>query len=381
MTRGPGDILRLIRSGEAVTRGELGEATGLSRLTVAQRVDSLVDAGIIREAGAGDATGGRRATRFVFDPADAIVLAAAIEADGAVAGILDPHGHVLATHRLDVRVEDGPSPVLDRVLDGFDALLSDAGLDRARIGAAGISVPGPVDPATHRLADPPVMPGWGDWPVIEAVRERFDVPVSLENDADAMAYGEFVEAGETAANPFVLVKASSFIGSGLVLGGRIYRGVDGGAGDIGHVQLGGDALCRCGRRGCLAAEASGVAVLRRLGEAGVPVSDEGALDALIAAGDAAASAELTRAGELIGRVLAAVVGIVNPATITIGGSLAHPALIAGVRTAVYAGSLPRATRHLDVSSARLGEDAALIGLSRVAIDELFAPEAINARFA
>ncbi|WP_454850471.1 ROK family transcriptional regulator [Promicromonospora soli] len=382
MAAGAGEILQLIRSGRATTRTEVLEVTGLSRVTVAQRMDALVAAGVIRAAGDAGATGGRRAERFVFDPADSLVLVAALELGEGELAVVDPHGALLARASLAVDLAAGPDVVLPQVLDGLDTLLADLGIKPDAVGGVAISVPGPVDPDSHRLSDPPVMPGWGAWPVVEAVRERFDVPVHLENDADAMAYGEFTELGarrEGRPQPFVLVKVSGFLGAGLVIDGRTYRGTDGGAGDIGHIDVGGDAVCRCGRRGCLAAEAGGAALLRRLGEAGADVGSFAELRALAEHGDPLVTAELDRAAGLIGRVLAVVVGVLNPADLVVAGELAVPAVIAGIRAGIYTGAQPRATARLRIRPAVLGPDAVLIGLARVAVDDRFSAEAVDAR--
>ncbi|GAA2238153.1 ROK family protein [Promicromonospora sukumoe] len=382
MTAGAGEILQLIRSGRATTRIQVLEATGLSRVTVAQRMDALLAAGIVRTAGDAGATGGRRSERFVFDPADSLVLVAALELDAAELAVVDPHGALLARMSLDLDLAAGPESVLPVLLDGFDTLLGDVGIKPASVGGVALSVPGPVDPHDHRLSDPPVMPGWGAWPVVETVRDRFDVPVHLENDADATAYGEFTELGggrDGRPEPFVLVKVSRFLGAGLVIDGRAYRGTDGGAGDIGHVDVGGDAVCRCGRRGCLAAEAGGTALLRRLGEAGSDVGSLAELRALAERGDALVTAELERAAGLIGRVLAVVVGVLNPADLVVAGELAVPAMIAGIRAGVYAGAQPRATARLRIRAATLGPEAVLVGLARVAVDDRFSAEAVDAR--
>lgn len=379
---GAGEILQLVRTGRATTRIQVLEVTGLSRVTVAQRMDALVAAGIIRAAGDAGATGGRRSERFVFDPADSLVLVAALELSGGELAVVDPHGTLLARAPLAVDLAAGPDAVVPQLLDGFDALLADAGIKPAAVGGVAVSVPGPVDPHDHRLSDPPVMPGWGGWPVVEAVRERFDVPVHLENDADAMAYGEFTELGarrDGRPQPFVLVKVSGFLGAGLVIDGHAYRGTDGGAGDIGHVNVGGDAVCRCGRRGCLAAEAGGAALLRRLGEAGTDVGSLAELRALAERGDPLVTAELDRAAALIGRVLAVLVGLLNPADLVVAGELAVSTMVAGIRAGVYAGAQPRATARLRIRPAVLGPDAVLIGLARVAIDDRFSAEAVEDR--
>ncbi len=376
MRQGPGDALRLIRSAEATTRGELLEATGLSRVTVARRLERLQRAGIIRESGRGLATGGRRAVTFVFDP-DVVVLVAALDAVGGEVAVMGPHGDVLERAAIDVEVSEGPEHTLDAVVRSLRALLAATRIPRQKVVAVAVSVPGPADPVARRLNDPPIMPGWSGWPVVDVLREAFDVPVYLENDADAMAFGE-ASTGSGTEPCLVYVKASSFLGAGIVIEGRVVRGTDGGAGDIGHVQVGGDALCRCGRRGCMAAEASGTAVVARLAEQGITVDDAADLAALIDGGDSTVAAEVRRAGEIIGSVLGTVVGLLNPTALVIGGSLAVPTFIAAIRSAVYAGSLPRATRHLEIRASHV-QDAALVGLTRLAIDDVYSPEAVNAR--
>lgn len=374
--QGPGETLRLIRSGEATTRGEILEATGLSRLTVARRVDRLLKAGIVRESGTGSATGGRRSTVFVFDP-KVWVLAASLDAVGGEVALVGPHGDVRARRPIDTVVADGPDVTLAAVIAAWRQLVADEGVAPRDLLAAAIALPGPTDPVAHRLNDPPIMPGWSGWPIVDVVQDAFDLPVYVENDADAMAFGEASSVPRDAT--LVLVKAAAYLGAGLVVEGRIFRGADGGAGDIGHVSVGGDALCRCGRRGCLAAEASGAAVLTRLHEAGIHVEDVPGILTLAEKGDRMVAAELRRAGELIGQVLAMLVGVVNPSCIVVSGTMASAGLIATIRSAVYAGSLPRATRHLEIRAAQLGVDAALVGLARVAVDDRYSVDAINAR--
>lgn len=378
MGYGPGEFLQLIRSGKATTRGALLAETGLSRVTVAQRIDTLREAGLIRPDGTAGATGGRRATTFVFDP-DAVIVVASLDLVSGRLAISDAHGELLASTGLDARVSDGPTATLAATTSAMRDLLRESGIAQSRVVGLGLSVPGPIDPVSQRLVEPPIMPGWGGWPIAETIREEIDVPVYIENDADAMAYGEWSLDATALHRPFLLVKASEFIGGGIVLNGKIYRGYDGGAGDIGHVYAGGDQLCRCGRRGCLATEASGDAIVHRLRSQRIDIAGVAEVRQLVEGGDARATAEVRRAGELMGRVLGTVVGVLNPATLVIAGTLASTALVASIRTAVYASTLPRATRHLDIRLGQLGMDSALVGLARVAVADVFCAEQVDAR--
>lgn len=138
-----------------------------------------------------------------------------------------------------------------------------------------------------------------------------------------MAYGE-QRAGYADCSAFALVKVSTGIGAGVVVGGSIYRGIDGGAGDIGHIRVpqGADALCKCGSYGCLAAVASGGAVARRLAEAGVPAASGSDVRDLLTAGHPGATALAREAGRVVGDVLATVVTLLNPGVLMIAGDLA-----------------------------------------------------------
>ena len=178
-----------------------------------------------------------------------------------------------------------------------------------------------------------------------------------------------------------LVKVSTGIGTGIVINGRSYTGADGGAGDIGHVQISpsSDAVCQCGRHGCLAAVASGRAVAHELTELGLPAASGREVRELLRAGNADAARLTQQAGRRIGEVMATVVCLLNPEVVLIGGALASAPLLAGIRETLYKLSLPRATRHLTLQLGALGEDAAIAGLTRLLVDHEFSAEAVNAR--
>jgi predicted NBD/HSP70 family sugar kinase len=379
MPSGPGDVFELIRHGRARTRGDILEVTGLSRMTVAQRVDGLLAAGLIREAGADRASGGRRPTRLEFDVEHSVVVAATVDTTHSRTTLTDLSGRILADRQIDVAVDNGPEKVLAAITDATHELLERRGLTIDRVSGVGLSVPGPVDPESQRPSQPPIMPGWDAYPVGEHLHDVLPVPVLVENDANAMALGEY-STGYVDCRALCLVKVSTGIGTGIVIDGRVYQGIDGGAGDIGHVLLADhpEAVCQCGRHGCLAAVASGRAVARSLSEQGTLAASGRDVRELLARGDVGALRRTQEAGRVIGEVMATVVCLLNPAVLLIAGDLASSALISGVRETLYPLSLPRATRHLDVRLASLGEDAGIIGMTRLVVDRVFAPHAVDA---
>lgn len=381
MPVGPGEILDLIRHGRASTRGDVVEATGLSRMTVAQRLDALLTARMIVEGDTSEATGGRRPRRLAFNTSQSRVVAAAVETTHTRIAVTDLGGNVVADDRVEVSVDAGPSEVLDRIATAMTALMDKHGVAAGGLCGVGLSLPAPVDPDSGRPSQPPILPGWDAYPVTEHLQEVLPgVPVLTANDADAAALGEYA-AGFADARSLCLVKVSTGIGTGLVIDGRSYTGTDGGAGDIGHVRVSpeSDARCQCGMHGCLAAVASGRAIAAELTGLGFPASSGRDVRNLLQAGNTEASRLTQEAGRRIGAVMATVVCLLNPEVVLIGGVLASAPLLAGIREALYQLALPRATRHMTLQLGALGDDAEVVGLTRLVVDHRFSPEAVNAQ--
>ncbi|MEW2469664.1 ROK family protein [Streptomyces sp. NPDC046994] len=386
-----GDLLELVRSGRATTRGALQQATGLSRATVGQRLDRLFRAGWLREGAGGPVgspLGGRPSITLEFDDAHAVVLAADLDTRHGRAAVLSLAGEILAEHSGPLVVEDGPDAVLGELGRWFAELLPKAGRGAQEVCGIGLAVPGPVERDTGRVVQPPIMPGWDGFDIrgrlgrafAEHARSGADVPVLVDNDANLMAYGE-QRTGHPDCSAFVLVKVSTGIGAGVIVDGRIYRGIDGGAGDIGHIRVpaGAEALCRCGSYGCLAAVASGGAVARRLAEAGVPAASGSDVRDLLTAGHPEAAALAREAGRQVGDVLATVVTLLNPGVLMIAGDLAGTPFLTGLRELLYQRALPRSTAHLDVVTSPLGERAGLVGAGALVVEHLYAPERVEER--
>lgn len=382
MSAGAGEFFELIRSGQARTRGDLQEVTGMSRMTVAQRVDALLAASLIREAGNDRPSGGRRPTRLEFNTEHSVVAVATVDTTHSRTALTDLSGRILVDSSIDIPIVEGPEQVLRAISNSVSGLLDRAEVATERVSGLGISVPSPIDPRTSRPSQPPIMPGWDAYPIAEFLNEAVPVPVVVENDANAMAIGE-----QSAAFPhcqaLCMVKVSTGIGTGIVINGRIYQGIDGGAGDIGHVRLADhpDVPCQCGARGCLAAVASGRAVAGKLNDMGINATSGRDVRTLLADGNVEAMRLTHEAGRRIGEVMATVVCLINPGLLVIGGALASASLLSGVRETLYPMSLPRATRNLDVRLATMGSDAGIIGMSHAVVNHVFAPGAVDARLA
>lgn len=377
-----GHLLGLVRSARASTRGELIELTGLSRSTVAARVDALVEAGYLRESAPATSARGRPSRVLALDPAGGLVLAADLGAAHAALAVCDLSGQPLAQFSSGVRLADGPEVVLGWLEERWRELLATPGLPPSPVVGLGLSVPGPVDVATGRTVHhTAVMPGWHEHPLLERLEEAFGARGFVDNDANAMAYGEYHAAWSTAPS-MVFVKVATGIGAGVVVDGHLVRGADSGSGDIGHVKIGtpdDGPLCVCGARGCLAAWASGRAVARRLREEGVEATSSRDAAALALAGHERATALVREAGLMVGDVLATAVSLLNPRILVLGGDLVavQDHFLGAVRERLYQRTQPQATRRLQVVASSLGDRAGVLGAARLVLEQVLSPGAVD----
>ncbi|MFE2726151.1 ROK family protein [Kitasatospora sp. NPDC059327] len=377
---GAGALLAILRDGRSRTRSELVQLTGLARSTVTQRLDALVEHRWIRPADDAIFSGGRPAAAFSFDPGARTVLAADLGATHARIAAMDLTARVLAERGLDLPIADGPEHVLGRLVDEFTALLAGTGRTLTEVCGVGVGLPGPVEHASGRPVNPPIMPGWDGFDVPGRLAHRLGAPVLVDNDVNIMALGEHRAAGPEVEH-LLFVKVGTGIGCGIITEHRLHRGAQGSAGDIGHIQVAGAATepCRCGNTGCLEAVAGGGALAARLRASGLDVEDGRDVVGLVRAGDPAAIQLIRQAGRDIGQILAALVNFFNPGVIAVGGDLAEAGehLLAGVREEIYSRSLPLATQHLSIRGGALGDRAGVIGAAVMVVEDVLSPAAVD----
>ena len=384
-------VLSWIRTHPHVTQPLLTQHLGLKRSVVAARVAELEAAGLVVAAGMGPSTGGRAPRRIRLRTEAGVIVGVGIGATGMQVGLADLSGRIFADHAASVDVADGPDVVLERVEQVVEDLLSAHAAGR-EVWAVGVGVPGPVEFFSGLPVAPPIMPGWDRYPIRERLAQRWSAPTWVDNDVNLLALGELrANPAATTEDDLLYIKIGTGIGAGLVSGGRLHRGKNGCAGDIGHVAIAEaeNVICRCGNAGCLEAVAGGAALARegrRLAESGassllaqilaangtVTVAD---LITVAERGDAPAHALLARAGRLVGTTLATLVSFYNPGLVVLGGGVVRAGdyVLAAVREAVYRRSLPLATRTLRIEPSALGRTGELTGAVHLALEEVFEP--------
>jgi glucokinase-like ROK family protein len=378
-------VLRHLRDGGPRSRAEIGDTVALSRSKLAVEIDRLVARGLVETSGLAESRGGRRSSIVRVSP-QIRFLGIDIGATSVAVAITDGELHVLAYAAEAVDVRKGPDAVLGRALDLVAKVRSENAM-QSLVGA-GVGVPGPVSFSEGIPVSPPIMPGWNQFPVRETLSAELGCPVLVDNDVNIMALGEKHAGIAKSADDFLFVKVGTGVGCGLIIGGNLYRGVSGCAGDIGHICVDENGpICACGHVGCLEALFSGAALsrdalvaaragrseylARRLEEAGtltaVDVADAAE------AGDAAAHAMVREGGRRLGLMLASLISFFNPGLVVIGGGVAGigHSLLAEIRSTAYRTSLPLATGNLPIVLSELGDRAGVIGAARLISDHVF----------
>ncbi len=371
-------ILDLIRfSSGGVSRVVLARRMGLTRAAVTAIVNDLLSTGIIREAGGIHVHSGRPAVELEIDPTRGFVAGIDFGASHLAILIADLGMHILEEAEIAIDIQDGPKTCLDQADHILHELLNKAGKELKNILAIGVGVPGPIVSDAGMVLAPPIMPGWDRFPIRASLEKMWGCPVSLSNDSELGALGEWAAGAGRGEQNLAYIKIGTGIGAGLLLDGQIYRGVTGSAGEIGHLTIEENGpLCACGNHGCLEAIAGGRAIAQQAQDAArndprtqlaniKPIESITARHVNSAArqGDLKAQQILSRAGMYLGIAIAGVINMFNPGMVIIGGGVAQSGdiLLEPIRLAVQRRSLPAATRAVRITTAMLGRRSSSMG--------------------
>ncbi|MDO8309049.1 MAG: ROK family protein [Actinomycetota bacterium] len=379
-------ILDLIRFGRANTRPEIARLTGLGRTVVTQRVADLIDAGLVLDASMAESTGGRPSRALAFNARLGALLVAELGATAVNAAVTNLAGDIMERRHEDIDIADGPDVVLGIVEAIFDELVT--AHPRLEVWGIGVGLPGPVEFSNGSPTSPPIMPGWDRYPVRVRLSSRYHAPTWIDNDVNLLALGELRRGIAIDVDDAIFVKIGTGIGAGLISEGRLHRGAQGAAGDIGHVRVTETTaeICRCGKVGCLEAVAGGQAIARQglaaaqsgsspfladLLATGASITSRDVSNAA-ARGDLVANEILSASGRLVGQTIAAMVNFFNPSLVIIGGGVANAGdrFLASIRQSIYERSLPLATRDLRVPRSELGDVAGIYGAAALVSDEI-----------
>ncbi len=356
---------------------EAAQKLGMTRAAISIIVSDLLDLGLVRESAHQTLPNGGRPPRLLeINPEYGKVIGIDLGASHVNVLITNVAAQILYEQEVPIDIAEGPQKILDKVDELVQQGIRQSGVRWDTILAIGLGVPGPIDSASGMVISPPIMPGWDRYPIRAVLEERWRVPVSLNNDAELGAIGEWAFGAGRGERFLAYIKAGSGIGAGLLLDGKIYRGATGSAGEIGHLTIDENGpQCTCGNYGCVEAYAGGKAIARAAREAvqkglrtqlsTLPIEAITALEVANAArrGDFLAQQIIERAGEHLGIAIAGVVNLFNPSVIIIGGGVAQigDLYLEPVRRAVQKRSLSASARAVRITTALLGRRSSAMG--------------------
>jgi len=388
-------VLRLIRVAGPLSRADAAEETGLTRPTISAVVSELLEEGWVQELGTGESSGGRPPILLRFNPLARWVIGAELGAGHVRAVLADLSGHVVARvkHRV---VSDEPALELNRLEDALRALLAQVPVSVRPIPVAGVGlgITGLVDRKAGLWRYSPHFKV-ADLPIVKLLEERLVLPVWVENDARAMAWGERSFGVAKGIDNLAFVRVGIGIGAGIIIDGELYGGAHEGAGELGHtiVEDRGPP-CRCGSSGCLETVASATAIAQRAATriaqgAASSISRQvgGNLEQVIAttvieaafAGDRLARETLKEAGHFLGLGIGNLINLLDPAMVVVGGgtSRAGQLLMDSLRATALSRTLPALRDRVNIVLTGLGEDSCPLGGAALVIEQLFRPPVVE----
>lgn len=369
------DLIRFTPGG--ISRAELAQRMDLSRAAMTAIVNDLLDNDIIRETESRNGQSGRPPIILEINPARGRVVGIDMGATHLIVALTDFSARVIDEIEIPFDITQGPRPCLAQAEALMTELLEKNDMHLEQIMAIGMGVPGPIVSKEGMVVAPPIMPGWDGFPIRKDMEAKWNIPVSLNNDAELGTLGEWAYGAGRGEEHLAFIKVGSGVGAGLLLNGQIYHGATGSAGEIGHLTIDENGpLCDCGSTGCLEAVAGGKAIARQAREVVAsgkrtllssmgPPEELTARDVAAAArrGDLPSQEIIARAGSYLGIAIAGMVNLFNPRVVVVGGGVSQigDLLLQPIRDTVHRRSLAGAAQVVKINTAVLRRRSSIMG--------------------
>ncbi len=374
-------ILRLLWRAEETSRADLARATGLSRSTISAIVAELLDRGLIKETRPGVSRGGRKPIVLTFSDNAYALVGVDIGATHVGVVVTDLRARVRAWSERSFMVRTKPEGTLELTKTLIDEALKKAKIPKSKVLGIGVGVPSPVHPDRPGRLLPLILPKWAQTDLLAEMRRMFGAHILVENDANLGALAEaWWGEGRRACN-LAFIKVAFGVGSGLIIDGRIHRGRDGTAGEIGHTSLDPNGpLCVCGLRGCINTLIGTKRLLQMVTDRAPDYPDSAlaarkrpTLNHLVEAAsaqDPLALSILEHAGEVLGTAIANLLNLLAPEVVVLGGALteAKDALLNPVRKTVMGMSLAKSVSKAQIQLSTLGKQNIALGAATLILE-------------
>ena len=369
-----GRVIESLRELGVASRAEIARSTGLSPATVSTLVGQLVETGLVVDAPqrlSRRSQGGRPPALITLDPLAGVAIGIDFGKRHLAVAISDLSHEILAERWRTMHEDYDARAGMDGAVKLVDEALTRSGTEPDRVLGVGLGLPGPIHRSTGTVGSSAILPGWTDVRIAEVMSERLALPVHVDNDANLGALAELHWGAGHGASTFVYLKMATGIGAGLVIGGRLFHGAGGTAGEIGHTTVDeAGPICRCGNRGCLEMVAAAPALAELLRPTRGEVTGERVVE-LALEGDPGCRRAIADAGSYAGQAVANLCNLFNPERIVVGGSLgaAGEVLLGPLREAVRRRVIPSAVEDVEIVPGVLGDRAELLGAVALVLKE------------
>jgi predicted NBD/HSP70 family sugar kinase len=311
-------VLRALHDHSPLSRADLARLTGLTRTSVGDLVGTLIDDGLIEEVGRGRSSGGKSPILLRVAPDGRHLIGLDLGEAQFSGGVVNLRGEILRSIHLPLEERDGDATV-ELVFRLVDALRAD---DRSPLLGIGIGAPGIIDTSTGTVRWS-VNLNWAELRLGPLLEERYGVPVVVANDSHVAALAELTYFRRPRPNNLIVIKVGRGVGAGIILNGQLFQGDGYGAGEFGHVSMGGgDVLCRCGRESCLETLTSMRALVDAAGAVEPSIGDERGLVAAFLAGDTGIRRIVLDAARELGVAVGWLIGVLNVRHVLLVGPVA-----------------------------------------------------------
>jgi predicted NBD/HSP70 family sugar kinase len=372
-------VLRLIWEERQISRAGIARRANLSRSTVSEIVNEILPMGLVSEVGEGPSRGGRRPILIEFQDDACVILGVEMSATHVAVALTDLRGKVLTWVTEEHPVRTDPPGTRRLIEELCQHCLSAPAAEGKPLVGIGIAVPSPMNPAHPDRLSTVVLPAWEERLGLDGLSERWGVPLFIDNDANLGALAEHWWGAGGDSDHLAYIKVATGIGSGHVIGGEIYRGATGVAGEIGHIAI--DPLgkpCLCGLRGCLVTLVGGRALEARAAEletdyphsalAGKTFSIHD-IESAGLAGDPLALQVIREAATHLGTAVAGLLNLMNPAVVVLGGGLSRlgEVMLEPLREKVQSSTLVSSVAAAKILTSKLGPQSVAVGAATLVL--------------
>ncbi len=396
-------VVNHVRQAGSISRAEIVRITNLSATTVSSLVNQVLDSGFVYESQKGASSGGRPPVMLEFNYKHRHVIGVDLDSNHLRLVTMDLRGEVVANRSQSFDVDNDPDGTTQTIISLIHSMIGEVGLHANTVLGIGVAVPAPLEGEKLDRLSPVIMPKWRDFGFVGQLHTVFQVPIHLENDANAGALAVKWWGIGKDFSELAFIKLGIGVGCGLVIDNKVYRGGGGTAGEIGHTTINVDGpLCRCGNRGCLEGYVGVRAIIEQVNQRTLtndstestrlptvlPIDDSlnsgddslnsDSIDTIVQKalqGDPICHQVMVETGNYLGIAVANLLNLFNPELVVLNGDIAAAGILLAdaVQQSIKTHAISKAAQEARIVFTTFDTNNVAVGAATLAIQAAFQP--------